>query len=74
MDIIGICTFIIPVLGEWCDVVWAPISGYAFYKTFGGKLGMFGGIFNFLEEAFPYADVFPSFCIAWLIRYLRPKW
>ncbi|MGC4100626.1 hypothetical protein [Ferruginibacter sp.] len=68
MDIIGMGTYIIPGLGEFGDIVWAPISGFIFYKLFGGRFGLIGGVLDFIEEALPFTDVIPSFTIAWFIR------
>jgi hypothetical protein len=71
MDIIGYATYSIPFLGEFGDIIWAPISALIFYKTFGGWKGAFGGIFNFIEEALPFTDFIPSFTIMWFLKYLR---
>ena len=68
MDLIGMATYFFPGLGEFTDIVWAPISGYIFYKLFGGRLGLIGGILNFLEEIIPFTDIIPSFTISWFIR------
>ena len=68
MDLLGMATFIFPGVGEFVDLVWAPISGYIFYKMFGGRVGMIGGVLNFIEEVIPGTDVIPSFTIAWFIR------
>ena len=68
MDLIGMATYFFPGLGEFADIVWAPISGYVFFKMFGGRFGMIGGVLNFLEEIIPFTDVIPSFTIAWFIR------
>ncbi len=68
MDVIGMATYLLPVLGEFGDIVWAPISGYIFYKLFGGRFGLIGGVLNALEEIIPYTDIIPSFTIAWYIR------
>lgn len=68
MDLVGMASFIFPVLGEWGDIVWAPISGFVFYKLFGGRLGLIGGVLDFLEEILPFTDIIPSFTIAWFIR------
>ncbi len=68
MDLIGMATYFFPWLGEFADIVWAPISGYVFFKMFGGRFGMIGGVLNFLEEIIPFTDVIPSFTIAWFIR------
>lgn len=68
MDLIGMFTYIIPGLGEFADIAWAPVSGFIFYKMFGGRMGMIGGVLNFLEEIIPFTDVIPSFTIAWFVR------
>lgn len=68
MDIVGMASFLIPALGEWSDVVWAPISAFVFYNTFGGLGGILGGAFSFLEEIIPFTDIIPSFTIAWYIQ------
>lgn len=69
MDLAGYATYAIPGIGEFGDILWAPLSAIIFYKTFGGTKGMFGGIFNFIEEAFPFTDFIPSFSIMWLLMY-----
>lgn len=69
MDLAGYATYAIPGIGEFGDILWAPVSAIIFYKTFGGTKGMFGGIFNFIEEAFPFTDFVPSFSIMWLLMY-----
>jgi hypothetical protein len=68
LDVIGMASYLIPALGEFADVVWAPISGFLFYKLFGGRFGVIGGVLNFLEEIIPFTDIIPSFTIAWFIR------
>jgi len=68
LDIAGMATYIFPALGEFADIAWAPISGYLFFKLFGGRFGMIGGVLNFLEEIIPFTDIIPSFTIAWFIR------
>lgn len=69
LDLVGMASFSIPLVGEFSDVVWAPLSGLIYYRMFGGKMGMYGGIFNFLEEAMPGTDIIPTFTISWLMRY-----
>lgn len=65
MDAVGYATYAIPFLGEFADVVWAPVSAFIFFKTFGGWKGAFGGLFNFVEELLPGVDFIPSFTIMW---------
>ncbi len=68
MDLIGYASFSIPFIGEFSDVIWAPLSAMIFYKTFGGRMGIFGGTFSFLEELLPFTDIIPTFTISWLMR------
>ena len=68
MDIIGYASFSIPIIGEVSDVIWAPISALIFARTFGGRIGAIGSVFNFIEEFLPFIDFIPSFSIAWFIQ------
>lgn len=71
LDVIGCVSFTIPFLGEFSDVIWAPVSGWIFYKLFQGRYGLFGGAFSFLEELLPFSDILPTFTLAWMIRYFK---
>jgi hypothetical protein len=71
LDAIGYFTYAIPVLGEFGDLVWAPLSGILFYRLFGGWKGALGGLFSFVEEILPFTDFIPSFSIGWLYARLR---
>ena len=68
LDFIGYASYSIPVLGEFADIIWAPISGLIFFMMFGGWRGAVGGVFSFVEELLPGTDFIPSFTIMWLIR------
>jgi hypothetical protein len=69
-DAIGMMSFSIPLIGEFSDVVWAPISGLLMVWMYKGKSGKIGGVFSFLEELFPFTDVIPSFTLMWMYTYL----
>ena len=71
MDLVGYATYAIPVLGEFGDLLWAPISALIFFRTFGGWKGAFGGIFNFVEEIMPGLDFIPTFTLTWLFQNFR---
>ncbi len=68
MDFIGYATYAIPLLGEFADIIWAPISAFVFFKTFGGWKGAFGGAFNFVEELLPGLDFIPTFTLTWFLQ------
>lgn len=73
MDLLGMATYAIPVIGEFADIIWAPVSAFIFYRTFGGKKGVIGGVLNFIEELIPGTDFIPSFTITWLYNYLTVR-
>jgi len=68
MDLIGYASFAIPAFSEISDIIWAPLSAFIFLKTFGGRIGRMGSVFNFIEEVLPFTDFIPTFTIAWFIR------
>lgn len=73
MDLIGCVSFTLPGIGEFSDIIWAPISAYIFFKTFGGWKGAFGSVFNFVEEILPFTDIIPTFTIMWVWQYFTKK-
>ena len=73
MDVVGWLTYLLPFVGEWGDMLWAPLSAYIFYRSFGGKVGALGSIINFVEEAIPFTDFIPTFTIAYFYKKLTDK-
>jgi hypothetical protein len=73
MDLAGYASYALPVLGEFSDIIWAPVSAFIFFKTFGGWKGAFGGLFNFAEELFPGLDFIPTFTITWAWQYFSRR-
>jgi len=67
-DLIGYASYSVPFLGEFADIIWAPLSGLIFFLIFGGWKGAMGGVFSFIEELMPGTDFIPSFTIMWLLR------
>lgn len=68
LDAVGYFTYAVPFLGEFGDIIWAPISGLLFYKLFGGGFkGAIGGLFGFAEEILPFTDFIPTFTLGWLV-------
>ena len=73
MDFLGFATYGIHFLGEFLDILWAPVSAMIFFRMFGGTRGMIGGIFNFVEELMPGLDFIPTFTITWMVQYFTRK-
>ena len=66
-DGMGFLTLALPV-GPFLHLIWAPLSTLVYFRMFGGKMGVLGGAFSYLEESIPYAHAIPTFTISWLLR------
>ena len=69
-DAVGYLSFLIPGIGEFTDIVWAPVSGYLMTKLYKGKPGKIAGVVSVIEEALPGFDVIPTFTLMWLYTYV----
>ncbi|GFZ85538.1 hypothetical protein GCM10011531_15940 [Aquaticitalea lipolytica] len=69
-DALGYTSFIIPGIGEFADIIWAPVSAWLMTKMYKGKTGKVAAIINFVEEALPGFDVIPTFTLMWLYTYV----
>lgn len=63
LDAVGYVSFTIPLVGEFSDIIWAPIAALISYKMFCQRLGKLTAIATFTEEILPLTDIFPSFTI-----------
>ena len=69
-DGIGMLSFIIPGIGEFSDVIWAPLAGWLMTRLYKGKVGQAAGVVAFVEELVPGWDIIPTFTIMWIYTYL----
>ncbi|WP_428228829.1 hypothetical protein [Flavobacterium sp.] len=69
LDAIGMISFTIPWIGEFSDVVWAPIAALIMTRMYKGRVGRVAGILTFVEEILPFTDVIPSFTLTWIYTY-----
>lgn len=69
LDGIGMISFSIPWLGEFSDVIWAPIAAFLMTRMYKGRIGRVASILTFLEEIIPFTDIIPSFTITWIYTY-----
>lgn len=70
LDLIGMSSYILPVLGETFDIIWAPIAGFLLHRMYKGTVGKVGGIVVFIEELLPGLDVIPTFTLTWIYTYV----
>jgi hypothetical protein len=72
-DLIGMASYALPFLGEFTDVVWAPISGVLMIWMYKGNLGKIGGVLSTIEELLPGIDFIPTFTLTWIYKYVITK-
>lgn len=72
-DVIGMTSFVIPFIGEFSDVIWAPLSAWLMMRMYKGKVGQAAGAVSFIEEIIPGLDVVPTFTIMWLYTHVFKK-
>ena len=72
-DVIGMLSFAIPLIGDFADIIWAPLAGWLMTRMYKGKIGQVAGVITFLEEIIPGFDVIPSFTLMWLYTYVFKK-
>ncbi|MFC4220348.1 hypothetical protein [Flagellimonas marina] len=70
LDGIGMLSFMIPGIGEFSDVIWAPIAGWLMTRLYKGRVGQAAGLIAFAEELIPGLDIIPTFTLTWIYTYL----
>ena len=73
LDGIGMLSLAIPGLGEFLDILWAPVAGWFMTRLYPGRKGKIAGVVAFLEELLPGLDLIPSFTLMWLYTYVLSK-
>jgi len=74
MDGVGILTSAAFLgIGDFADVVWAPLSAWIMTKMYKGNAGKIAGAVTFIEEILPVSDIIPSFTLMWLYTYVFSK-
>ena len=69
-DAIGNISFLIPGIGEFTDIVWAPVSAWLMTKMYKGKVGKIAAVISLIEEGMPVVDFIPTFTIMWFYTYI----
>lgn len=67
LDLVGMLSFIVPGLGEFTDIIWAPLSAYLILKMYKGTFSKVASIISFGEEiGFFGTDLLPTFTLSWI--------
>lgn len=69
LDAIGMASFTLPLVGEFSDVIWAPLSAYIMTRMYKGMTGKVAGVVSVFEELAPGLDVVPTFTLTWIYQY-----
>lgn len=70
-DGIGMLSFAIPLIGDFSDIIWAPLAAWFMTRMYKGRAGQVAGVLTFLEElCLGFIDFIPSFTIMWLYTYV----
>ena len=72
-DAVGMLSFTVPLLGEFSDVIWAPMAAYLMTRMYKGTAGKVGGVVTFIEEIVPFTEFIPSFTLMWFYNYVVKK-
>ncbi|WP_299215713.1 hypothetical protein [uncultured Dokdonia sp.] len=72
IDGVGILTssWILPLIGDFADIVWAPLSAWIMTKMYKGNAGKIAGAATFIEEILPGIDIIPSFTLMWFYTFV----
>lgn len=73
LDGIGMLSLALPGLGEFLDLIWAPVAGWIMVRMYPGRKGKIAGVIAFLEELLPGLDVIPSFTLMWVYTFLLDR-
>ncbi len=69
-DAIGMASFTLPLIGEFGDVIWAPLSALIMTRMYKGKTGKIAGFVSLFEELLPGLDFIPTFTLTWIYQYV----
>nr|WP_174548786.1 hypothetical protein [Flavobacterium piscis] len=69
LDGVGMISFTIPLIGEFSDVIWAPVAAFIMTRMYKGRVGRVASVMTFIEEALPFTDIIPSFTLTWIYTY-----
>lgn len=73
LDVIGMITMVIPVIGPFLDIIWAPFAAKKMSEMYQGKNGKIASAIVFIEEILPMTDFIPTFTLMWLYTFVWKK-
>ncbi|KAG7342880.1 hypothetical protein IV203_020824 [Nitzschia inconspicua] len=71
IDLAGSSSELVPILGEFTDILTAPLAATLLQNQFGGSKAVF--FFEFAEEILPFTDIIPFATLCWVIDTYFPE-
>jgi hypothetical protein len=68
-DAIGMLSMVIPVIGPFLDILWAPYAAKKMRDMYDGEAGKIASIVVFVEEILPITDFIPTFTLMWIYTF-----
>mmetsp|Transcript_35301 Transcript_35301/g.81751 ORF Transcript_35301/g.81751 Transcript_35301/m.81751 type:complete len:437 (-) Transcript_35301:366-1676(-) len=68
IDLVGSCSYLIPIAGEAADLAWAPLQMILVASMYDSKFPN-AKYFAFAEEILPFTDVIPTASLCWVREY-----
>ncbi len=69
-DLVGMSTLLIPFLGPFLDIIWAPIAAKKMGEMYKGNTGKIASWIVFIEEILPFTDFVPTFTLMWIYTFV----
>lgn len=72
-DAVGMASFTLPFIGEFGDVIWAPLSVFLMARMYKGMTGKIAGMVSLFEELSFGFDFIPTFTLTWVYQYILKR-
>lgn len=72
-DLIGMITMVIPFVGPFLDILWAPFAAKKMSEMYKGTEGKVASVIVFIEEILPFTDFIPTFTLMWCYTFIWKK-
>jgi len=72
-DAIGMVTLVIPLVGPFLDLLWAPYAAKKMGEMYPGRKGKVASVLVFLEEILPGTDIVPTFTLMYFYTFVWSK-
>ncbi|MEM7187722.1 MAG: hypothetical protein AAF466_13800 [Bacteroidota bacterium] len=69
-DLVGMASALIPFLGPFLDILWAPYAAKKMGEMYKGTTGKIASWIVFIEEILPITDFVPTFTLMWIYTFV----